>query len=122
MVTNPVTQVPATPIGAGSVGEVALALGIVLVAILAVAWLMRRLHGGSIGGAGPMRVLSVMSVGPRERLLLVDVAGQQLLLGVTATQISNLHAFAEPVVNPGESAAGDFAQRLRQALGRGQPG
>jgi len=122
MVTNPVSQAPAIGIGLGSIGEVALALAIVLVAIFAVAWLVRRLHGGSIGAAGHLRVLSVMSVGPRERLLLVDVAGQQLLLGVTATQISSLHAFAEPVVPQSEAGAGEFTQRLRQALGRGQAG
>jgi flagellar biogenesis protein FliO len=50
--------------------------------------------------------------------LLVDAAGQQLLLGVTAQQITALHAFAE-ALPLAEARPAEFALRLREVLGKG---
>ena len=65
-----------------------------------------------------MKIVSSMPLGTRERLLLVDVGGKQLLLGVTATQINTLHVFDEPVV-PAEKPqpiGSDFSQKLMAIL------
>ena len=49
----------------------------------------------------------------------MDVAGTQVLLGVTAQQITALHRFGGQVVAPETRGAADFATRLRQAIGAG---
>jgi len=52
-------------------------------------------------------------MGTRERLVVVDIAGQQILLGVTATQINKLHVFDEPVIDVSQSAAhSEFGRKL----------
>ena len=57
------------------------------------------------------------ALGPKERLLVVEVADQTLLVGMTATQVQTLHTFDKPVAaeQTDETGAG-FADRLRTAL------
>lgn len=105
--------------GVSGVWEVALGLLVVVVAILAIGWFMRRLYPGGMAGVQSLKVLAALPLGPRERLLLVDAGGAQLLIGVTTQQITALHHFSEPVVLAEAPGAGDFALRLREALGRG---
>ena len=90
-----------------------------VVVIFAIAWVLRRLQVGGVAGGGQMKVVAGLALGPRERVLVVDVGGTQLLLGVTPTQITRLHEFPDPVIKV-QPGSGDFALRLRQALGRGE--
>lgn len=39
-----------------------------------------------------------LALGTRERAVMVEVAGQQLLLGVTPGQVTTLHVFDVPVI------------------------
>jgi flagellar protein FliO/FliZ len=98
-----------------SASLLSLALGLILIValILALGWLARRMGQGGLLGNKHIKVVSAMPLGTRERLVLVDVAGQQLLLGVTATQITHLHSFAEPVVDPeAPVVSSDFSRKL----------
>ena len=114
--TPQATSAAQTGPGFGGIWEVALGLALVVVVIFAVAWAMRRMVPGVGGGTGALRVIAALPLGPRERLLLVDAAGKQILLGVTAQQISTLHCFDEPVMLPGAGASSEFATRLREML------
>ncbi len=109
----------AEAVGAAQMLQVGISLLLILVLIGAMAWLLRRFGGGmpGLGGMGPMRVLASLSVGARERLLLVQVGEEQLLLGVSPAGIRTLHTLAEPIeLAPGQ--AGSFAERLAAALNR----
>lgn len=80
-----------------------LAIIISLAFVIALAWgtlwLLKRFQDGSFGrlsGAddGPeMRFEKALPVGPRERLVLVEVEGEQMLLGVTAHAITPLKSW-----------------------------
>lgn len=111
------TQQVEAPSASGSITSVFLALVFVILAIAICAWLAKRLQGmGGIPGRH-MKVLSVMPLSHRERIMLVDVAGQQLLLGVSPGGINTLHTFDEPVINENEQAnTGEFADKLKQFL------
>ena len=117
---NPALASPPVPgPGVSGVWEVAAGLAVVVIVILAIGWFARRLHPGVMSGNRALKVVATLPVGPRERLLLLDASGQHLLLGITAQQITALHHFAEPVVLPESASPGDFALRLKEALGRG---
>ena len=105
-------------LGVADVGEVLAALILVIVAIFAVSWLLRRMNGVGLRGGLAIRVLASMPLGQRERIVLVEVGGAQLLLGVTASGINRLHEFDPPIVigDRGEPANAEFTARLRQAL------
>ena len=110
-------------VGAAQVGEVLAALILVIVAIVAASWLMRRVSGVNMRSNVAIRVLAALPLGQRERVILVEVGQTQLLLGVSANGINRLHEF-DPLLELGGSAAGpeleiDFATRLRQSLSRG---
>lgn len=85
---------------AAGIEDVAFSLAIVLVLIFALAWLVKRFApGAGRVGAKHMQVLSTLPLGSKERLMLVDVAGTQMVLGVSGEGVACLHVFAEPVVN-----------------------
>ena len=101
------------------------ALVIVLALILALAWVAKRWMGTPGISRSSFKVLGAMSLGPREKLLLVDVGGKQVLLGVTPGSITSLQTLAEPVDlnNPVTSereapAPAPFAAVLAKVSGR----
>lgn len=84
--------------------------------ILCLAWLAKRFGGFSAAGSANMRVVAAIPLGARERVALIDVNGQQFLLGVTAQNINHLHSFDEPVINLSNAPKGEFAKKLQTIL------
>jgi flagellar biosynthetic protein FliO len=94
--------------------------------ILGLAWFVKRFGGFNMTGGRDMRVLSTVPLGARERVALIDVKGQQFLIGVTTQNINHLHTFDEPVVdttisntnklNVNGFPKSDFAKKLQQLL------
>ncbi|MGM0570146.1 flagellar biosynthetic protein FliO [Marinobacter sp.] len=91
---------------------------VVVALIFGCAWLIRRMNGLTGMNSGAMKVVSVMALGARERIALIDVAGTQILVGITPSSIRTLHVFDEPVVAPGQPVSGDFARKLHSLMGR----
>ena len=68
-----------------------LMLAAVLGAIPATLWLLRRLQGLRPAGAPRlMEITAQMALGPRERVVVLRVQGRELVLGVTAQQVTLL--------------------------------
>lgn len=104
-----------------SASQVASLIGglvLILLLIYGLSWFVKRFSQGGFMQNPNMKIISAMPLGTRERLLLVDVGGKQLLLGVTATQINTLHVFDEPVAQAEKPApiASDFSQKLMAIL------
>jgi len=90
-------------LGAGSLLQVLLGLVVVLALIAGAAWASRRLNRLRLGAAGSgLRVLGGLAVGARERVVLVEVGGTQLLLGVAPGRVQALHVLATPLALPEE--------------------
>jgi len=73
---------------------------IVLLCILILAWLAKRFNGFQSLTGDSLQVLGGLSMGSRERLVLVKVGSEQLLLGVTPGQINTLHVLTQPISKP----------------------
>ena len=66
-----------------SIGSLLLVLAILLAMVFAARWLMqRRPQGGR-----RLRFVEAMALGSRDKILLIEVDGKSLLLGVTAHNI-----------------------------------
>lgn len=125
---EPAAQAATEPstLGSGMAGQlVQTVLGLLLVlgVIIALAWLLKRMQQASPRGGGQViELVGARALGPRDRLLLVQVGEEQILLGVSAGRITPLHVLAKPVSVPprAEPVAPEFAQRLMELLGKDQ--
>ncbi|MFS9379564.1 flagellar biosynthetic protein FliO [Citrobacter sp. ANG330] len=95
-------------------------LGIILL-ILAAAWIIKRLGFAPKGShARGLNVSASTSLGPRERVVIVDVEDARLVLGVTASNINVLHTLPPASVVPEETppAPADFQDMMKRLLKR----
>jgi flagellar protein FliO/FliZ len=105
------------PLAGGRLVEIFLGLFAVLLLIGVIAWVVRRMPGLTRSADGSMRVIAGIPVGQRERILLVEVGGEQLVVGVAPGRVELLHHLAEPVSTSGSQGGGsDFAHRLQERL------
>jgi flagellar protein FliO/FliZ len=124
----PKTNEPATAVGAGGLAQVTLSLLLVLAAVFAAAWVVRRLRGFGKFNTGALHVITEIAVGTKERVVLIQVGNQQLLIGVAPGRVSTLHVLSEPVstqMNTGTAVSTggavppshDFKAILKRSLG-----
>ena len=99
-----------------SVGRLLLGLLVVLGLLLVCAYILKR--GGLTGHSGVIKVVSQCPVGTRERVVLIQVGDQQLLIGVTAQSINLLHRLNDAIAVPTPAASGKFAEQLAQLMKR----
>jgi flagellar protein FliO/FliZ len=80
-----------------SLGEMTVALLVVLAVIFALAWLTRQLRGatGRVGSA--IDVVANVPLGQKERAVLLKVGGSQILLGVAPGRVNTLYVLPEPL-------------------------
>lgn len=105
----------------GQVVQLVLGLLLVIGLIFLLAWVMRRVQQIVPRGGQVIKIVATQALGPRDRLVLVQVGGEQVLLGLTPGTITSLHVMKEPVHLPdAEPASTEFAQRLMELLGKDQ--
>ncbi|AVA35723.1 flagellar protein FliO/FliZ [Cupriavidus metallidurans] len=115
-----------------SLAQAGLGLFAVIALILAMAWVARRVglvRQGS--GNASMKVVGSLMLGPRQRVVTVEVGGTWLVLGVSPNEIRPLHTLeAQPHTSspddsrPGSQAdsgvprnmQGGFGERLMRAM------
>ena len=100
-----------------------LGLLVVVGAIFALAWGLRRVQGLRPKSAAGLQVHAGLSVGARERVLWIEAGGKHLLIGVAQGRVNALHVFDEaPVMESAATQqsmqAPNFAELLKKALGR----
>lgn len=114
----------AVPDAGASLLQVFLGLGIVIVALVGSLWLLKRMSAPHGGAAGAVRVIAGASVGPRERVVLLEVEDTWLVVGVAPGQVNALHQMPKGklAIAPPGSAGKDFGARLKQILERRNAG
>ena len=71
--------------------ETFLGLLLVLGLIVALGWFMKRFGRLPTAGKGLINILGGVSLGPRERAVLIEVEGVKLVVGVAPGRVSALH-------------------------------
>ena len=106
---------------AGQLTQLVFGLLLVLGLIFFLAWLLRRVQQAGPAGKGQViELIGSRALGPRDRLMLVQVGNEQILLGLSPGTITALHVLKEPVQVPSgtEKATPEFAQRLMELMGK----
>ena len=107
-----------TVVGGSEIASMIISMLIVIGAIIALGWLYSRSRLAVSGARDVINVVASRALGTKERLILVEVADKQLLVGMTSSQIQTLHVFDEPVVQgkPASDESSSFSERLRDTL------
>ena len=122
LATSPAAaQDPAAPMGAGSLLQVFAGLVLVLLLVMGAAWALRRI--GRVPGMSnqAIKMVGAASVGTRERVVLLEVAGTWIVVGVAPGQVRSLATLPKgdlPTVSSPSPVAPPFAQWLQRFTDR----
>lgn len=105
----------------------AFSFAIVLALLGALLYVLKKMQGGNLLGMGQrrLRVIDTLSLAPRQKIVLVRVKDQDILLGITVQQINTLASFplsAEELAadaeaqTPGAETTAPLAQRFADLL------
>ncbi len=127
----PAATAAAAPSASDSLGRMVYGTVIVLLVIAAIAWLLRRvMPGQTMAQRGVIKQVGGLQLSPRERVVVLEVAGRWLVVGINAGQMTALGEVVPPAtessVEEGASAVqsassgidpqASFAVRLQQAM------
>lgn len=106
---NEVAKARVEPMSAEYVVKTIIGMIVVIGIIVALAWLVRRM--GRMNGllSGEIKIVSSLSLGTREKLVLVQVGEEQFLLGATPQQINRIARIKLPIT---AGAAAAPAERI----------
>lgn len=106
------------PVGLGNYLQMFFGLFIIIALIIGMAWFMRRMSNMTGNTAGNLKVLGGVSVGQRERVVLIQAGKTQLLVGVAPGAVRQLHVLEEPVSDTDavSTTQSGFAEKLHAAI------
>lgn len=87
-------------------------LALILGLFIGAAWLLRRMNGGRsfMAPNSPLRIISSLPVGARERIILLEVEETWLVIGVAPGEIRTLHTLPKGTLPPGSQDNRQFGQ------------
>lgn len=102
-----------------SILQTVLGLGIVLAMMVGSLWLLKRVTMPRGTSSGLMKVVAGTAVGPRERVVILEIGTTWLVLGVAPGEVSMLAEVPRlDVPKPPAEGDKDFAGWLKQIVGR----
>ncbi|WP_426055660.1 flagellar biosynthetic protein FliO [Janthinobacterium sp. PSPC2-1] len=117
----PMTMAPTS--SAGSLLQTIFALVFVLALLIGLAWFMKRYGPKVMGGNNKMRVVSSLNLGGRERIVLVEVADQWIVVGASPGRINALATMPRQegelpqlATTQNGPAAANFSEWLKQTI------
>jgi flagellar protein FliO/FliZ len=108
--------------GASSTGgllQVLVVLFLVLGLMVAAAWLLKKFNATGVASGSTIKIISGVAVGNRERIMVIEVADQWIVIGVTTSNINLLSTMPKQInTSPIEEqgVSGNFASRLKQFI------
>ena len=87
-----------SPLSGANLVETGLGLAFVLAVMLSIAWLVKRFVQVPGIGKGQVQILGSVSLGSREKAVLLSVEGKRLLVGVAPGRVQPLMILPDAVV------------------------
>lgn len=95
------------------VGQVVISLALVLGLVVMLAAIYRKLQL-KLPGSQHFKIISSLNIGPKERILVIEIQGKQRVIGVTPHSVNFLFELDSPL--PSEKLASDFHTQLQTFL------
>jgi flagellar protein FliO/FliZ len=103
-----------------TVVQMVVGLIFVIAAIVVLGWFSRRAGMLVQGGNFPLRILGSVSVGAREKVVLIEVGDKQILIGVAPGRVNKIQELSEPVFHVSSSgkrvSSSFFGKKLQDIL------
>lgn len=102
--------------------QVMFALFLIVALIIAAAWFVKRLNFTSMKSMGSLKIESSLPLGQKEKLIILRVENERILLGVTPHQINFLHKLTSANYSDEDQTKlepKNFAEKLNTLLARG---
>ena len=116
--SKPLETVPLEPFSSPYLLKLTGGLLIVVLVIFLLAWVVKKFNLNQQSQNGLIRIIAGLSIGTRDRIVLLQVGEEQILLGLTQGRIEKLHTLAVPLEAPGEPPeTSSFATRLSRLMG-----
>lgn len=106
--TRPAYNPPPPAVSSGGMMQIIFSLILVLAAIVLVAWLLKRMNLAQQGAGHQLKVLGGVSIGQRERIVLVEIKDTWLVVGVGPGQIRTLHTLQKTADTEQTTETPDF--------------
>ena len=110
----------------GAIGKMFFGLGGVLIFIFSCSWMLKRFNVNKFGMTNSLSVSGVLPIGAKEKVVVVDIEGTRLVLGVTATSITKLHTLdvvdkpSYPIKSKNsEPISSDFSEKMKKIMKEG---
>ncbi len=116
------TTTPASgtdPMAVNNLWQLTLGMVVVLAIMLGLAWVLKRTGKFQMAAGGGLKILGGLSIGSRERVVLLQVGETQLLVGVAPGQVQALHVLEQPLETQAQASGGGFADQLGRMMGKG---
>lgn len=94
-----------------TLGSLVLVIGVILL----LAWLLKRMQGPAFGQQKGLKIVSQLPVGTKERIAVIQVGDEQLLVGITSHSIQTLTKLEKPLKED-ELASNAFASQFSQLI------
>jgi flagellar protein FliO/FliZ len=108
------------PSFAGGLAQTLVGLAIVLALIFGAAWVLRRLNVGASPAGSALRRVASQPLGQRERVVLVEVADQWLVIGVAPGSVAAIATLPKGALPAAPATPPAFASLLAR-MRRGEP-
>jgi flagellar protein FliO/FliZ len=110
------TIISTDPMSGSYLFQLILGLIVVLICIVALAWFAKRMNRLQSSTGGMLKIIGGISMGSRERIVLLQVGSEQLLVGVSPGRINTLHVLEAPLDNVDVNSEKTFATNLAEAV------
>ena len=94
-----------------SIVSIFLSLLLVIGLVFMLAYIMRRFNV-THAGSSQLKVVASMMAGTKERVLVIEVGGEQHLLGITSQNINHLAKLDTPIVTEKMTSGENFKEKL----------
>ena len=114
----PINQVQSGSDSLSNLMQVTFGLFVIILLITAVAWFIRRFGNFQIAAKGNLRIIGGLPLGARERVVLIQVGSEQIVLGVAPGRIEKIHVLENlvPIEESSQLVKSHLAMRLSEVI------
>ncbi len=115
-----VQAIKSDPISSGYLLQLFVGLFIVVLCIIVLAWMAKKMNRFQSSSDASLKILGALSLGTREKIVLLQIGDEQLVVGVSPGRLNTLHVLKTPIEmsnkNSDASVSNGFADKLKTMI------